>query len=230
MNFLNVKNYNMTEKTKHTVSEYTQTEESGLIAAEPAVVYGRTLYSYSDYLSWTDNKLREILNGIVYSFSAPLRKHAEITSSILVKASNFIKRRKGKCKVYHAPFDVRLPLAGEIDNDKIFNVVQPDICVICDPSKLDERGCIGAPDLIVEVISPSTGKRDFNEKYFLYEAAGVKEYWIVFPLDRAVTVFLLQENGKYDDGITYQLIDGETQVPVRTLEGLIIDLNELFEC
>ena len=215
--------------TKYSYIEYPEQEDNTPIVAEPAVAYRKRLYSYADYLSWTDNKLRELLNGISHAFSTPLREHAEITSFLMIKAGSFIKRRKGKCKVYHAPFDVRLPLNNETDNDKIHNVVQPDICVVCDPSKLDEKGCMGAPDLIVEVISPSTGKRDFNEKYFLYEAAGVKEYWIVFPLDKAVTVFLLQKNGKYDDGTTYQLIYDKTKVPVHTLKGLVIDLNELFE-
>jgi len=108
-------------------------------------------------------------------------------------------------------------------------VVQPDICVICDPSKLDDKGCIGAPDLIVEVISQSTIKRDLNEKFNLYEAAGVREYWVVYPEEKGVTVFLLQKDGKFDAGTTYQIIYGKTRVPVHTLKGLIINLEELFE-
>ncbi len=196
---------------------------------EPAAAYGNRRYSYADYLSWTDDKMRELLNGIVYAFSAPFRMHAEITASLMGNAWSFITRRRGKCKVYHAPFDVRLPLNGETADDKIFNVVQPDICVVCDPSKLDERGCIGAPDLVVEVLSPSIGKRDLNEKYFLYEAAGVREYWVVYPEDKAINVFLLQPDGKYDNGTTYDLIYGHTKVPSLVLEGLVIDLNELFD-
>ena len=208
--------------------KYPQPEESGDNVQEPAAGYGIQRFSYADYLSWTDDKMRELLNGVVYAFSAPFRNHAKITSALFGKTWNHIAKRKGKCEIYHAPFDVRLPLSGETANDKIYNVVQPDICVICDPSKLDERGCLGAPDLIVEVISPSTGKRDLNEKYFLYEAAGVREYWVVYPKDKAVTVFLLRNNGKYDNGTTYQLIDEKVQVPVHTLEGLVIDLEEVF--
>jgi Uma2 family endonuclease len=199
------------------------------VAEEPPIAYIAQRYSYADYLTWTDDKMREIIDGIVYLFSAPTRKHATAIISFIVKAATFIRKKKGKCKIYTAPFDVRLPVDGETDNNKIYNVVQPDICVICDPSKLDEKGCIGAPDLVVEVNSPSTTKREMNQKFFLYEKAGVKEYWVVFPISKAVTVFLLQPTGKYDEGTTYEVIYGTTKVPVQTLKGLIIDLEELFE-
>jgi len=210
--------------------KYPEPEEENINKVEdPAAAYGLQRYSYADYLSWTDDVMRELLNGIVYTFAAPFRNHAQVISEFFIKAGYFIKRRKGKCKIYTAPFDVRLPLNGSTEDDKIYNVVQPDICVVCDPSKLDKRGCIGAPDLIVEVISPSTAKKDLNEKHNLYEAAGVREYWVVYPKDKAVTVFLLQEDGQFDSGTTYQIIDKKVRVPVHTLEGLIINLDELFE-
>jgi len=196
---------------------------------EPVVVYGKKRYSYADYLSWTDGKMWEIIDGVVYAFSAPLRKHAAATISFLKKALPFVSRRKGQCKIYTAPFDVRLPINGEIADDKIYDIVQPDICIVCDPSKLDEKGCIGAPDLVVEVISPSTSRRDLNLKFSLYERAGVCEYWVVYPNDKAVTVFLLQPEGKYNEGATYEVVNGATKVPVQTLEGLEINLEELFE-
>jgi len=218
-------------KSKSKLQEYKSGEqaESVLIVSESSVAYSNQQYSYADYLTWTDDTMREIIDGVVYSFSAPILKHARATRNFLAKALSYITRRKGKCEIFTAPFDVRLPVNGETDDDKIFNVVQPDICVICDPSKLEERGCIGAPDLVVEVISPSTGKRDMNEKFSLYENAGVGEYWIVFPNDGAVTVFLLQKNGKYNKGTTYELIYGAKKVPVKTLKGLVIDLEELFK-
>ena len=199
------------------------------MANEPPIAYNARRYSYADYLTWADDKMREIIDGVVHLFSAPVRMHAAVIPQFIFRALTFIRKRKGKCKIYTAPFDVRLPKNGETDDDKIFNVVQPDICVVCDPSKLDSRGCIGAPDLIVEVISISTSKRDLKEKFMLYEESGVKEYWVVFPKDKGVTVFLLQPTGKYDEGTTYQVLDGTTKVPVQTLEGLIIDLEELFE-
>ena len=206
-----------------------ESERTMDMVKEPVVAYGKQLYSYADYLKWPEDEMKEIINGIVYAFSAPFRKHVATTCAFFGNAWSHIKRRKGKCKIYTAPFDVRLPKDGETADDKIYNVVQPDICVICDESKLDEKGCIGAPDLVVEVNSPSTSKRDLNLKFFLYESSGVKEYWVVFPEAKAVTVFLLQPDGKYDDGTNYEVIKGDTKVPVQTLEGLIIDLEELFE-
>ena len=200
------------------------------VLREPAAAYNGQ-YTYDDYLSWTDNKMWEIINGFIYACAAPFKRHAKISAFFLGKMWNFIYKRKnkGKCEVFHAPFDVRLSLNGETDDDKINNVVQPDICVVCDPSKLDYRGCIGAPDLIVEVQSPSTAKRDLDEKFHLYEQAGVGEYWVVFPKEKAVTVFLLQPNGKYNIGTTYEVLNHDKKIPVYTLKGLVIDMDELFE-
>ena len=202
------------------------------IVEEPFVMYG-TLdldeskrYTYADYLTWLDDKRRELINGFIHLMSAPNELHARISSNWGFGARIFIQKKKGKCRVYHAPFDVRLPLKNETADDKIYDVVQPDICVICDLSKLDEKGCIGAPDLIVEVLSPSTLKYDWNYKFNLYEAAGVREYWIVDPKAKAVNVFLLQPDGKYDLGTVYEY---NQKAPVHIFKGLEIDLNELFE-
>jgi Uma2 family endonuclease len=183
-------------------------------------------YTYADYMSWMDETRRELIDGVVYLFGAPLRKHGKASAELFGRFWNFISRRKGKCEVYHAPFDVRFPRNGETADNKIYTVVQPDICVICDPKKLDDKGCIGAPDLIVEIQSPSTAKKDLCEKFNLYERHGVKEYWVVFPNDKAITVFLLQPDGEYDKGTTY---DFGAKVPVSIFQGLEIGLNELFE-
>ncbi|GHT09290.1 hypothetical protein FACS189426_07260 [Bacteroidia bacterium] len=216
----------MEEKNKNYPVEK---EMETLHVKEPAGLYidKYQLYTYADYLSWVDDKRRELINGVVYDMlSAPTRWHAGITINLAFAVKWFIKKRKGKCKVYHAPFDVRFPKNGETADDKIYTVVQPDICVICDPNKLDGKGCIGAPDLIVEVQSPSTATRDLREKFNLYEEAGVREYWVVFPRVKGITIFLLQENGKFDEGTTYEF---SGKVPVSTLKGLEIDLEELFE-
>ena len=182
-------------------------------------------YTYADYLTWADDKRREIINGFVHLMAGPTEFHARITSSINTLMGMMIRSQKGKCRVYHAPFDVRLPVNDSGDDDKIYDVVQPDICVVCDLSKLDEKGCMGAPDLIVEVLSPSTQKHDWNRKLNLYEKTGVREYWIVDPKARTVNVLLLQSDGRYDDGTVYEC--GQ-EVPVFIFEGLKIDLNELF--
>ena len=197
---------------------------------EPYVPYLRKskLYTYADYITWTDDKRRELIHGVIYDlFSGPTRWHAKLSGEIFHLIKILIGRRKGKCEIYHAPFDVRLPnKKGETSNDKIYSVVQPDVCVICDPSKLDELGCVGAPDLIVEVQSPSTAKRDLEEKFDLYQEAGVREYWVVLPQIKSVRVFSLQENGEFDGGKDYGF---ERKVPVGIFHGLEIDLRELFD-
>ena len=217
---------------KKKTKQYTSPPDKPLIVEEPFVMFG-TLdldetqrYSYADYLTWLDDKRRELINGFIHLMSAPNELHARISFNWGFWAGSFIRKRKGKCRIYHAPFDVRFPVNNETEDDKIYNVVQPDICVICDLSKLDEKGCLGAPDLIVEVLSPSTLKYDWNYKFNLYEAAGVREYWIVDPKAKVVNVFLLQPDGKYDLGTVYECFQ---KAPVRIFEGLEIDLNELFE-
>ena len=186
-------------------------------------------YSYADYLTWLDDVSRELIHGFIKMMSpAPRLGHAEVSQNISLHLGLHVLRNKGKCKVFAAPFDVRFPKKGETADDKIDTVVQPDICVICDLSKLDERGCCGAPDMIVEILSPSTFKKDVYEKFALYEESGVKEYWIVHPKDKTVTVFLLQENGKYDAGITYEH-EWKGKVPVHIFDNYPIDLNDIFE-
>ena len=184
-------------------------------------------YTYADYLTWVDDKMRELIHGVVKMISsAPRSTHARVNAKILENLLFVVKRNKRKCEVFHAPFDVRFPEKGEIADDKIDTVVQPDICVVCDSSKIDKRGCCGAPDMIVEILSPSTAKRDLTEKLTLYEEHGVKEYWIVYPESESITVFLLQEDGKYDAGNVYEF---EGKVPIYIFDNQLIDLNEIFE-
>ena len=182
-------------------------------------------YTYADYLTWLDDVRRELIEGFIKFLPAPRSVHAKVGYNISWHLGAIIKKHKGKCEVYPAPFDVRLPKNGETADDKIYTVVQPDISVICDLSKIDRRGCCGAPDMIVEVLSPSTTKRDMNEKFILYENSGVKEYWVVHPKDRCINVFLLQENGKYNDGALY---DWEGKVPVHIFDDYHIDLEDIF--
>ena len=183
-------------------------------------------YTYADYLTWVDDVRRELINGFIQIMSpAPRSIHAEVSYNISWHLGAILKKNQGKCKVYPAPFDVRFPKQDDTANDKIDTVVQPDICVVCDLSKIDENGCCGAPDMIVEVLSPSTGKKDMNEKFALYQQSGVKEYWIVYPKDKAINVFLLQENGKYDDGTVYEF---KGKVPVYVFGNCPIDMDDIF--
>jgi Uma2 family endonuclease len=133
-------------------------------------------YTYADYLTWLDDKTRELIHGFIKMMPAPRRIHADTTYNISLHLGFHVLKNKGKCKVYFAPFDVRLPQNKNLfANEEIFTVVQPDICIVCDESKLDEQGCLGEPDMVVEILSVSSNKYDMTEKSNLYEAAGVLE-------------------------------------------------------
>ena len=177
-------------------------------------------YTFADYLEWADNVRREIIDGMVKMMTAPSSRHQRISTLLTVRLFNTIEENKGKCEVYSAPFDVRLPKNGEKDDHLIHTVVQPDICVVCDSSKIDDKGCLGAPDMVVEIQSLSTSKIDMNDKFHLYEMAGVREYWVVIPSE-GVVVFILQPDGKYDDGTKY---DSST-IPVHIFNGIEIELD-----
>ncbi|MCF6336101.1 MAG: Uma2 family endonuclease [Spirochaetales bacterium] len=183
------------------------------------------MFTYKDYLSWTDEEERwELIDGEAYDMSpAPLREHQKLS---MYFSGVFVQYLKDKnCNVYAAPFDVRLPGGFKTDND-VDTVVQPDISVFCDETKLDDRGANGAPDLIIEILSPSTASKDLKEKFFLYERVGVKEYWIVDPANRTLTVFIPGENGKYTRGIVYA---GEDVLKTSLFEALEIRMEEVFE-
>lgn len=202
------------------MSEYKQEEKTleELLAEEPTVPY-----SYADYLKWTFDERVELIKGKIFDMSpAPTRKHQEIGFIISNEIYNYLKGKP--CKAYYAPFDVRLPNKKGDPDDKIYTVVQPDIMVICNQDKLDEKGCVGAPDLIVEILSPSTAKKDLTIKRELYEENGVKEYWVIYPKEEIVEVFTLAE-GKYNLPQTYVNLD---KIQVHTLPGLEIDLKEVF--
>ena len=213
---------------------YAFTSPRQYVASEPFGMYGALdlnldktkRYTYADYLTWMDDMRRELIDGFIHLMSAPLRRHARTLSKLYSRIDTFIDQKKCICHIYFAPFDVRLPLQGATDNDQIYDVVQPDICVVCDLAKLDERGCVGAPDMIVEVLSPSTLKNDWNYKFNLYEKVGVREYWIVDPKTKTANVFLLQPEGDYDMGTVYE---AGQKAPVSIFEGLEIELNEIFE-
>jgi len=181
-------------------------------------------YTYADYLTWLDDKRRELINGFVHLMTpVPKRRHQGISSFLNYSIFNYLKNKK--CKIYAAPFDVRLPKNDETADEKIYTVVQPDISVICDLAKLDDRGCIGAPDLIVETLSPATAKKDMNDKFVLYQQSGVKEYWIVNPNDENINVFLLDNKGKYQ---LMGMYAGDMKIKVNIFENLEIKLEDIF--
>jgi Uma2 family endonuclease len=182
------------------------------------------IYSYADYLSWQFSERIELLQGYIRQMAAPNRRHQRVSLNLTLILGNYL--RKSKCNLYEAPFDVKLVKNPQGKTAKeIYTVVQPDICVICDQSKLDEQGCTGSPDLIIEIVSESTAKRDIQEKFELYEENGVLEYWIVRPYENTVQQFYL-ENDKYQYKKTY--IETDKISPI-ILPELLIDLVEVFE-
>lgn len=182
-------------------------------------------YSYADYLTWFDDIRRELINGFINLMTpAPARLHQEISGTIFGHIWLYLKNKP--CKVFSAPFDVRLPNdESKKENSNIFTVVQPDITVVCDMDKLDEKGCVGAPDIIVEIISPSTAKTDLNDKFKIYEQSGVKEYWVVYPFDKVVSVFELDNKGKYDEGTLYKI---DSKIKSNIFPDFNIGLKEIF--
>ena len=184
-----------------------------------------TTFSFKDYLSWNNSNERwELINGVAFDMSpAPSRKHQDLFGILFGEFYNYLKNKD--CMVYAAPFDVRLPEGFQSDSD-IKTVVQPDISVFCDQDKLDDRGAIGAPDLIIEILSPSTAAKDLKEKFFLYESAGVKEYWIVDPSNETLTVYILDKDNKYQRGIVYA---GEDKLKVGIFEDLEIEMEDVFK-
>ena len=176
-------------------------------------------YTYDDYCTWDDSERWELIDGIPYAMAppAPSYFHQSISSNIHVQIGQFLRGKP--CKIFSAPFDVRLNYKSKNNT-----VVQPDLVVICDKSKLDDKGCLGAPDMVVEIMSPSTISRDVFEKYGLYLKAGVREYWLVDPDAKTVITHILND-GVYSG----RLYEQNDIVPVFVLEGCNVDLGEVFD-
>lgn len=187
--------------------------------SEPDFNY--TGYTYSDYLKFQIDENVEIIRGKVFRMSpAPGSTHQMVSSKLHVLIGQSLWQKP--CKVFSAPYDVILPIHNSIDNAT--TVVQPDICVICDSNKIKERGCFGAPDWVIEILSPHTSKKDIQLKYEVYEEAGVKEYWVIMPKQQIVEVFVLLE-GKYKRHGAYAWEDIVTPYLFPEID---IDLSEVF--
>ncbi len=183
-------------------------------------------YTYADYLLWQFSERVELIKGYFLQMAAPNRKHQQISGNLQFLLASYL--RKTKCSFYVAPFDVRFydkQKSLKADKD-IYTVVQPDLCVICDKSKLDERGCLGAPDWIIEILSPGNSKKEMRQKYALYEEQGVKEYWIIHPNEQTLFQFVLDEQGKYQ---LHKMFAEDDLVPSYLFPDLIVDLKEAFE-
>jgi Uma2 family endonuclease len=178
-------------------------------------------YTYFDYLTWKFQERVELFKGKVFQMSpAPASRHQRLSNKISVPLSNYLYGNP--CEVFYAPFDVRLQ--KNIDDKKSITVVQPDICVICDPTKIDEKGCNGAPDLVIEILSPGNSKKEMKNKFELYEEAGVQEYWIVDPEKEMVLQYLL-EKGIFTN---HRPLVSDDILKSEAIKGFSLDLSEIF--
>ena len=169
-------------------------------------------YTYQDYLSNSSDERWQIFDGTVYCMAPPTTAHQRVVGRLYRKIATYLDGKT--CEVFVAPFGVQL-------NES--NVVEPDISVVCDKSKITDKGCVGAPDWIVEVISPGSFKIDHLKKRDLYQRNGVKEYWIVDPINKGVVVYRLA------DEYMPRIIDAEEELKVEIFEALTIQFSEIFE-
>lgn len=183
-------------------------------------------YSYSNYLNWLFPERVELIKGKIFKMTpAPAPMHQKISWNLSGELYNYLKGKS--CQAFSAPFDVRLPQTNTSgDNKEIYTVVQPDISVVCDAGKIDNKGCTGAPDIVIEILSPGNNKKELRNKYEVYEESGVKEYWIVSPQDKSFLQYTLTDEGRYQASRLMTLGD---EVITRILPGFILDLDIIFE-
>lgn len=178
------------------------------------------LYTYADYLTWDIKERLELLKGKIALMSpAPGLQHQQVVGQLFILIGNYFFDRP--CQAFVAPFDVRL-FSSQKETD---TVVQPDICIVCDESKLDPRGCNGAPDLVVEVLSPGNSRKEMKDKFSLYEEAGVKEYWLVHPADPSLIKYIRNDEGVF---IGKQPYTDQDILSTNLFPGLEIDLDRVF--
>lgn len=181
-------------------------------------------FTYGDYVQWTGDERWELIDGSARMMSpAPGRWHQEVVLGIGAQVRLFFRGKS--CQPFVAPFDVRLPRGDEVD-EAIETVVQPDLAVLCDPEKIDDSGARGAPDWVVEVLSPATTSYDRITKRDLYEHHGVREYWLVDPVARGLLIYRLDDSGRYGSPESLPA-EGETLVDL--FPGLVIDWAFVYD-
>jgi Uma2 family endonuclease len=181
-------------------------------------------YTYADYRTWPEDERWELIDGVAWNMSpAPAPRHQEILGALHIQVAPFLKGTT--CRAYLAPFDVLLPASDGQGEDEVPNVVQPDLTVTCDPGRITARGCFGAPDWVVEILSPWTLKKDLDAKFALYERSGVREYWVIDPGSRTVHVYRRGESGRYGDP---SIAEEDAEVPCPVGAGITVRLTDLF--
>lgn len=180
-------------------------------------------YSYASYLRWQFDERVELIKGKIFQMGAPTTKHQVCIGDIFVALHQFLKGKQ--CRVFISPFDVRFPERSLADRE-VFTVLQPDICVVCDESKIDGKGCIGAPDIVIEVLSPGNNKKDLNFKYEIYERAGVREYWVLNPSEQSLLKYVLNQDGIFVAG---KPCVGDDVFTSDVLPGFSLNMEEVFD-
>jgi Uma2 family endonuclease len=179
-------------------------------------------YTYADYLKWTFDDRLELIKGKIFKMTpTPGSAHQRLSLRLSRRVGNYLEGKK--CEIFSAPFDVRISRRSESDKE-VITVVQPDICVICDPAKVDDRGCIGAPDIVVEILSPGNNKKELTNKYEVYEETGVLEYWIIHPYEKTFMKYTLLK-GVFQAS---RLLTMGDEVTTPILPGFVLSLDELF--
>jgi Uma2 family endonuclease len=179
-----------------------------MLALQPQII------TLEEYEALPEDKRVEVFDDVVYDMASPSQEHQTILTELLVTIKNYMKKKKGKCQVFPVPFDVKL-------NNKPLVMVQPDIMIVCDKDKLDGKRCNGAPDFIIEIVSPSNASDDYIKKAYYYQTYGVREYWIVDPRKKLVSVNYFEGDSF---GNQYTFMDS---VKVNIYEDLIINFNDL---
>ena len=199
-------------------------------------------WTYAHYKTWPDDERWELIHGVAYNMSAaPSTRHQAFLMYLVPKISRYLEGKP--CRAFFSPFDVLLPTAGE-DDDEVDNVVQPDLVVFCDRSKITEKGARGAPDFAVEILSPSTSRKDQREKFDLYQEMGVREYWVADPIAAWICRYVRSPDGRFDNGTIREYHRPEKSRPETrraakdhadafleslVLEGFRIDIKDCFE-
>lgn len=184
-------------------------------------------YTYEDYLSWPENERWEIIDGTAYYQATPSSAHQTISGNLYLIIGNYLKGKP--CRLFAAPFTVRLPLeGGETDEQKNKNIVEPDLTIVCDKSRLDKNGYNGAPTFVIEIVSKSSAKRDNIIKLNKYQQAGIKEYWIITPETETIVRYSLNEQGHYATPDMYILGEDEI-ITSKSFCDMSIKLADVFE-
>lgn len=181
-------------------------------------------YTYADYLLWQFQDRVELIKGKIFKMSpAPNMRHQRISMNMIKAIVPFFSQKN--CNLFHAPFDVRLSTKNK-NEEAATTVVQPDLCIVCDDRKLDTQGCIGAPDLIIEILSPGNSKKEMRDKYLLYEENEVKEYWVVIPSVEILQRYILDDNNKYVAQLPN--VQGDI-VGITFLPGYELSVDDIFK-